>query len=285
MSATDKKKEEDRKLMEELKEARGKLKDINVAINRDTDVLKKLGDEIKEKENKILWLNNEIEAKSWELDAIKNLVDLAEEDFGKDKEKKKEEINKLVDKRKKEEEKCDMIIGELKNDIKVLEGRKEWLNNEIIDMEKDLKKALADKDNEINSKENEIIKLNDKINEVKLKYEDEENKYNRKLRDVKELEEKMEELNEVEEKIEKCEEVIEWKMQELNETKECVLWYQEKKKMIENEIKDLESNKIKLEKECENYVKMKMEIKERKDELDAREKYIRKRYEEAWIKF
>jgi hypothetical protein len=30
---------------------------------------------------------------------------------------------------------------------------------------------------------------------------------------------------------------------------------------------------------------MKLDIKQRQDSLDAKEKYLKKRYEEAWIKF
>jgi hypothetical protein len=56
-------------------------------------------------------------------------------------------------------------------------------------------------------------------------------------------------------------------------------------KKLEWEIKNKEDELAKLEKDCEGYVKMKLDMKDRKDDLDAKEKYLRKRFEEAWIKF
>ena len=64
----------------EITAAKNKLKEINATINRDRGVADSLVNEIKEKENKILGLNNEIEAKEGELEAMNVMV----ENLGKD---------------------------------------------------------------------------------------------------------------------------------------------------------------------------------------------------------
>jgi hypothetical protein len=43
----------------------------------------------------------------------------------------------------------------------------------------------------------------------------------------------------------------------------------------------MDEQRATLAKELEGYVKEKLDIKERKDALDAKEKYLKKRYEEA----
>jgi hypothetical protein len=43
----------------------------------------------------------------------------------------------------------------------------------------------------------------------------------------------------------------------------------------------MDEQRAALAKELEEYVKMKLDIKQRQDSLDAKEKYLKKRYEEA----
>jgi chromosome segregation ATPase len=52
-----------------------------------------------------------------------------------------------------------------------------------------------------------------------------------------------------------------------------------------SELKELEKQKEAVEKEVSDYVKKKIDIKNRNDALDAKEKYLRKKFEEAWVKF
>jgi ElaB/YqjD/DUF883 family membrane-anchored ribosome-binding protein len=54
---------------------------------------------------------------------------------------------------------------------------------------------------------------------------------------------------------------------------------------LKSEIKELSKQKEEIAKEVADYVKKKIDIKERNDKLDAKEKYLRKRFEEAWVNF
>ena len=85
-------------------------------------------------------------------------------------------------------------------------------------------------------------------------------------------------IKKTEKKLGDLEEKCAWKEAEIREA-------QANLDNIKAEIKEMDEQRVALAKELEWYVKEKLDIKERKDTLDAKEKYLRKRYEEAWIKF
>ena len=72
-------------------------------------------------------------------------------------------------------------------------------------------------------------------------------------------------------------------MTSLDEIPDFILW--SRLEEIRREINDLENQKMDVAEEVADYVKKKLELKDRKDALDSKEKYLRKRFEEAWIQF
>lgn len=272
-------------LWKEYINAKEQLKSINVTINRDRKIVEDLDNEIKDKENKILSLNNEIEAKQWELDNFGAMVEDVEKSYGEVRDGLKDEIKKLWEKKKNEEMKYKVGIEELKNDINVLTWKRDELKKEIDDMWVEKRENIKNMDMELSSKEDEINKIEWKINDKLVKLEWIENKYNEKNKEVKEMEKRLKDKEKLEEDIEWLEKLILekwWVLKWLNEEIENI------KKLMNSMIEEkewVEKEKKKAEKEVEWYVKMKMDLKIRKDNLDLREKAIRKKYEEAWLKY
>ena len=96
---------------------------------------------------------------------------------------------------------------------------------------------------------------------------------------------KLEEKDELDIKCKKLEGDIEKKNKELVGIKEEIDKALDELKGVKSEIEDMWKERESLEVEVDGYVKKKLELKDRKDKLDAQEKYLRKRFEEAGIKF
>lgn len=99
------------------------------------------------------------------------------------------------------------------------------------------------------------------------------------------MEERLEEKDKIEKAITKAQKKLEEEqanLANLNQEKINVLNQVDDAKA---EVKEFEKQREALAKECENYVKQKLDIKERNDKLDTKEKYLRKKFEEAWVKF
>lgn len=269
----------------EITAAKNKLKEINTTINRDRWVVEDLEKEIKEKENKILSLNNEIEAKMGELEWVEALVDNLSKDYGEKRDELKWEVKKLGEKMKKDLEKYDSKIEELSNDVKILEEKRNSLKEELRDLEDQKRKELKDKDEEIYGKENDIKKLNDKLTDIKVKYDGQKSLYDKKTKEIKEMNDELKQLDEIEENIERAEKTAEAKEKILKDINENIRLSNEHKNTLTQEIRELEAKKAQLERDCEGFVKMKMDIRDRNERLEAREKAIKKKYEEAGIKW
>lgn len=272
-------------LVAETINAKEQLKNINNTINKDRAVLAEIENEIKDKENKILSLNNEIEAKQWELESFDVMVKDAEKSFGELRDSYKDEIKKLSEKKKIDETKLKVAIEELDNDVKRLSEKRDGLKKEILDLESSKRKVELDVATEIAKMEENKMKTIEKIDEV-------DNKLEGKKKELKEVKEEVEEYKalvewkeNLEGEIDKLDQMIEKKNAELKDINENIHLSNTTLNGVEKKIKEKEFELAKLEKECEWYVKMKLEIKDKKDELESKEKYLRKRFEEAWIKF
>jgi chromosome segregation ATPase len=78
---------------------------------------------------------------------------------------------------------------------------------------------------------------------------------------------------------------IEEKNKKLVEIREEIICEEDRLMELRSEIEELENRKMEEENEIADYVKKKLELKDRKDALDEKEKYLRKRFEEAGIQF
>jgi chromosome segregation ATPase len=96
---------------------------------------------------------------------------------------------------------------------------------------------------------------------------------------------KLEEESKLDTRLKKLTRDIEEKNKKLVEANDKVIEAENKLVEIRNEVKQLEQDKIDAAAEVADYVKKKMDIKDRNDRLDAKEKYLRKKYEEAGINF
>ena len=68
-------------LVVEVIAAKEQLKNINTTINRDRWIITELENEIKDKENKLLSLNNELEAKEWEVESFNVMVEWISKEY------------------------------------------------------------------------------------------------------------------------------------------------------------------------------------------------------------
>lgn len=269
----------------EVINAKEQLKNINNTINRDRAVAKELEEDIKEKK----WVQKELYDK---LDSIASEIDnaeankkAAEKEYWAVRDNLKEEIKKLSESKKKDEEKYHISISELSNEVNVLKARKSELNNEIADLESEWRKARVLKEETIARCELEIKEVKEKLDWFKLEFDNQNTKYNAKEREIEEMEERLAEKDKLEKEIKKAQKKLEDEyanIENANQEKVNILTQLTDAK---NELKEMERQREALAKELEWYVKEKLDIKERKDALDAKEKYLRKRYEEAWIKF
>jgi hypothetical protein len=74
---------------------------------------------------------------------------------------------------------------------------------------------------------------------------------------------------------------IEEKNKKLVEIREEMIKMEDSLVEIRKEISELESKKMEEANEVADYVKKKIELKDKKDQLELKEKYLRKRFEEA----
>jgi chromosome segregation ATPase len=96
---------------------------------------------------------------------------------------------------------------------------------------------------------------------------------------------KLEEESKLDAKLKKLDRDIEGKNKKLVELNDKIIEKEDKLTEIREEVKKLEQDKIDAAAEVADYIKKKMDIKERNDRLEAKEKYLRKRFEEAGINF
>lgn len=269
----------------ELVLAKEQLKNINATINRDKEVLAGIQKEIDVKK----WLAEEADAKINELvDQIASLNatrESIEKEYWAVRDNLKAEIKKLSDSKKKDEEKYHISISELTNDVKVYSERKSELLNSIGDLEKELREAKDKANSEIAAKEDEIRKVEWKLDDVKVALLWQKSVYDKTANEIKVMEEKLAENAKLDKAIEKAKKNLEEEMARIEDAKAEKAEIEKSVKSNKALIKEMEKLNENLAKENENYVKQKIDIKERNDKLDAKEKYLRKRFEEAWVKF
>jgi len=269
----------------ELVLAKEQLKNINATINRDKEVLAGIEKEIKVKE----WLCKEADAKIGELtDQIASInanKESAEKEYWAVRDNLKAEIKKLSDSKKKDEEKYHISISELSNDVKVYSERKSELLNSIGDLEKELRESKDKANSEMAAKENEIRKVQGELDDIKVALLWQKSAYDKTANEIKAMEEKLAENAKLDKAIEKAKKNLEEEMARIEDAKAEKAEIEKSVKSNKALIKEMEKLNENLAKENENYVKQKIDIKERNDKLDAREKYLRKRFEEAWVKF
>lgn len=269
----------------ELVLAKEQLKNINATINRDKEVLAGIEKEIKVKE----WLQKEaqdkIDSLVDEIASINANKESAEKEYWAVRDNLKAEIKKLSDSKKRDEEKYHISISELSNDVKVFSERKSELLNSIGDLEKELREAKDKANSEIAAKENEIRKVQGELDDIKVALLWQKSVYDKTANEIKAMEEKLAENAKLDKAIEKAKKNLEEEMARIEDAKAEKAEIEKSVKSNKALIKEMEKLNENLAKENENYVKQKMDIKERNDKLDAKEKYLRKRFEEAWIKF
>lgn len=269
----------------ELVLAKEQLKNINATINRDKEVLAGIQKEIDVKK----WLAEEADAKINELvDQIASLNatrESIEKEYWAVRDNLKAEIKKLSDSKKKDEEKYHISISELTNDVKVYSERKSELLNSIGDLEKELREAKDKANSEIAAKEDEIRKVEWKLDDVKVALLWQKSVYDKTANEIKAMEEKLAENAKLDKAIEKAKKNLEEEMARIEDAKVEKAEIEKSVKSNKALIKEMEKLNENLAKENENYVKQKIDIKERNDKLDAKEKYLRKKFEEAWVKF
>ena len=269
----------------ELVLAKEQLKNINATINRDKEVLAGIEKEIKIKEWLCKEAQDKIDSLVDEIASINANKESAEKEYWAVRDNLKAEIKKLSDSKKRDEEKYHISISELSNDVKVYSERKSELLNSIGDLEKELREAKDKANSEIAAKENEIRKVQGELDDIKVKFAEQESRFNKVEWEIKVMEEKLAENAKLDKAIEKAKKNLEEEMARIEDAKAEKAEIEKSVKSNKALIKEMEKLNENLAKENENYVKQKIDIKERNDKLDAREKYLRKRFEEAWVKF
>lgn len=269
----------------ELVLAKEQLKNINATINRDKEVLAGIQKEIDVKK----WLAEEADAKINELvDQIASLnatKESIEKEYWAVRDNLKAEIKKLSDSKKKDEEKYHITVSELSNDVKVLWARKTNLEGAIADLEKGLEEEKGKINAEIWYKEDELKKVQDKISDFNVTLAEQQAQFDKTANAIKEFEERLMEKDKVEKSIAK---LVKQQEEEYQRVQELIMdkWdVKEEISAAKSELKELIKQKESVEKEVADYVKKKIDIKARNDALDAKEKYLRKKFEEAWVKF
>ena len=269
----------------EIVNAKEQLKSVNNTINKDRKILSELEEKIKKKEEEIKGLENEIKERKDEVASLEKTKEKSEGEYGKIRDGLKNEINKLAETKKKDEEKYQIILDELQNDVKVLKNRKEELSLMLKNLEAEVKKVKMDRDNEIGNKEMEIKEVQEKLDGFHLLFDEQDAKYRKIAREMEDMNKKMEEKDELSAMCDKLERDIDKKNEKLAEIKEEIKEEEWRIVAIREDIDRLIGEREDLEKEMEWYIKKRLDLKERGDKLDAKEKYLRKRFEEAGIKF
>ena len=269
----------------ELVLAKEQLKNINATINRDKEVLANVEKEIKVKEWLCKEAQDKIDSLVDEIASINANKESAEKEYWAVRDNLKAEIKKLSDSKKRDEEKYHISISELTNDVKVYSERKSELLNSIGDLEKELRESKDKANSEIAAKENEIRKVQGELDDIKVALLWQKSVYDKTANEIKAMEEKLAENAKLDKAIEKAKKNLEEEMARIEDAKAEKAEIEKSVKSNKALIKEMEKLNENLAKENENYVKQKIDIKERNDKLDAREKYLRKRFEEAWVKF
>lgn len=272
-------------LANEIVLAKEQLMNINNTINRDRGVLEDLKKGIKQTEELKKLAEDKLEELTDQVTSIYANKDAAEKEYWAVRDNLKAEIKKLSESKKKDEEKYHISISELSNDVKVLTARKESLDKAIDDNNKALDEQLKKIEAEIWVKEADCKKVDDKLNEFNVKFAEQKGKYDKVANEIKAMEERLEEKAKIEKSIAK---LVKQKEEEYQRVQELIMdkWdLMEEISSAKSELKDLNKQKEAVEKEVADYVKKKIDIKNRNDALDAKEKYLRKKFEEAWVNF
>ena len=272
-------------LANEIVLAKEQLMNINNTINRDRGVLEDLKKGIKQTEELKKLAEDKLEELTDQVTSIYANKDAAEKEYWAVRDNLKAEIKKLSESKKKDEEKYHISISELSNDVKVLTARKESLDKAIDDNNKALDEQLKKIEAEIWVKEADCKKVDDKLNEFNVKFAEQKGKYDKVANEIKAMEERLEEKAKIEKSIAK---LVKQQEEEYQRVQELIMdkWdLMEEISSAKSELKDLNKQKEAVEKEVADYVKKKIDIKNRNDALDAKEKYLRKKFEEAWVNF
>ena len=269
----------------EMFEAKEQLKNINNTINRDRAVLADVEKSIEAKKSELKDAEKKIKEKEEEIASLDNTKKAIEKDLWDVRDNLKAERTKLSENKKKDETKYQISIEELSNDVRVLTGRKEALKWEIDGLEMDVRKAKENKIGEIWKIEDEIKGVKEKLDGFNLLFDQQNAQYNKVNGEIKDMNEKLEKQAGLDAQIKKLEWSIDKQNKKYAEVTDKVIAEEDKLAEIREEIKKLEKDKMDAAAEVADYVKKKMDIKDRNDKLDLKEKYLRKKYEEAWLKF
>lgn len=269
----------------EMVNAKEQLKSINNTINKDRKIVSDLEKGIEEKNKEIKKLEKEIEEKNDEIASLDSTKNKAEEEYGAIRDNLKAEIKKLNESKKKDEEKYQIMVEELSNDVKVLTNRKQELKLTIEGLEDEIRKTRADKDNEVALKDREIKEVKEKLDSFNLLFDEQDGLYRKTAREIEDMNKKLEEKDGLIAECWKLDRSIEEKTKRLVEVRDEIIGEEDRLMELRNEINELENRKMEEENEIADYVKKKLELKDRKDALDNRERYLRKRFEEAGIDF
>jgi len=269
----------------EMVNAKEQLKSINNTINKDRKIVSDLEKGIEEKNKEIKELEKEIKEKNDEIASLDSTKNKAEEEYGAIRDNLKAEIKKLNESKKKDEEKYQIMVEELSNDVKVLTNRKQELKRDINDLEDEIRKARADRDNEVALKDREIKEVKEKLDGFNLLFDEQDGLYRKTAREIEDMNKKLEEKDELIAECWKLDRNIEEKTKRLVEVRDEIIGEEDRLMELRNEINELENRKMEEENEIADYVKKKLELKDRKDALDEKERYLRKRFEEAGIQF
>ena len=269
----------------EMVNAKEQLKSINTAIWKDRTLLKELDADIEAKKAEQAEAEKELQQKKDEVASFEVLKEKVEKEYGDIAGNLKAEIKKLSENKKKDEEKYQISIEELSNNVRVLSNRKTELNRDIADLEDEKRKANIAKEEGIAERDLKIKEIQEKLDSFNLLFDQQDARYNKANREIEEMEKKAEEKDILSNECARLEKTIEKQNQKMVEVRDNIIAEEDKLEEIRKEIKDMEAKKMELANELADYVKQKLDIKDRKDKLDAKEKYLRKRFEEAGIEF
>lgn len=269
----------------EMVNAKEQLKNINTAIWKDRTLLKELDDEIKARKKEKAEAEKELAQKKDEVASFDVLKEKIEKEYWEIRDNLKAEIKKLSENKKKDETSYKISIEGLSNDVSVYSNRKSELIRDIADLEDEKRKANIAKEEGIAERDLKIKEMQEKLDSIVLAFDQQNAKYNRVNREIEEMELKAAEKESLDNECTKLEKSIDKKNKELAGVRDEIIAEEDKLVEIRNELKDLEAQKIELANELADYVKQKLELKDKKDALENKERYLRKRFEEAGIQF
>ena len=269
----------------EMVNAKEQLKSINTSIWRDRTVLKELDAEIELKKAEKAEAEKELAQKKDEVDSFNVLKEKVEKEYWEMRDNLKADIKKLSENKKKDEEKYQISIEELSNNVRVLTSRKSELNRDIADLEDEKRKANIAKEQGIADRDRAIKEVQEKLNSFNLLFDQQDAKYNKLNRELEEMAKKAEEKDNLDNEVAKLEKCIDKHNKKLVEVRNEIIASEDELEGKKKEIAGLEKQREEVAAEVADYVKQKLDIKDRKDALDAKEKYLRKRFEEAGIAF